>query len=84
MNAKHPGVELKSRLKREKITPYRVAIDCGLQPGHVARVCRQAIGITPELSVQLGRYLGDPLDYWAKRQIEFDVARAAHAKGIAP
>jgi addiction module HigA family antidote len=71
----HPGIQLAERLKEyDGLTAYRLSKDCAISITHGAKICRGEASITVPISVRLGRYFGDPPDYWAGLQLAYDVA----------
>lgn len=79
---RHPGFVLAERIsKHEGLTVYRVSKDCGISITHGAKICRGGASITVPISLRLGRYFGDPPDFWARLQLEYDIAETERQRG---
>ena len=71
----HPGAELKRRLTKHKVSPYRASRDLDIDPMRINRLLKQGpLGITPDTAMRLGIYFGTGAWYWMELQARYDLA----------
>jgi addiction module HigA family antidote len=73
----HPGNILKlDYLPRMGVTEYRLAKLLGITQTHLAELLQGKRGVTANLSLRLGRVLGQPPIYWLNLQNHYDLLKA--------
>ena len=73
----HPGNILKlDYLPRMHITEYRLARILGITQTHLAEFLAGKRNVTANLSLRLGKVLGQPPDYWLNLQNRHDLLKA--------
>ena len=78
----HPGEILAEKFLRPLgLTPYRVAVDCGLRPPRFYEIVRGQRAITADTALRLGRYFGTSPQFWLNLQTAYDLAVAEDALG---
>jgi addiction module HigA family antidote len=78
----HPGEILAEKfLTPLGMTPYRVAVDCGLRPPRFYEIVRGHRGITADTALRLGRYFGTSAQFWMNLQTAYDLAVAEDTLG---
>ena len=71
----HPGHELWADwLEPLDLTVGKAAAALGVTRKTLSAIVNGAQAITPQMSVRLGKALGTAPDYWAAKQLEYDMA----------
>jgi antitoxin HigA-1 len=77
--AKHPGAALWDVLEPLGLTVGQLADALGVTRKTLSAIINGRQGITPAMSVRLGKALGDEPEAWALRQLAFDMASVDRA-----
>jgi antitoxin HigA-1 len=73
-----PGAVLRERfLEPLGLTSGQVARAIGVLPDAVLRLSQEEMRLSAKMAVRLGRYFGTSAEYWAKLQMQHDLAVAA-------
>jgi antitoxin HigA-1 len=79
--AAHPGRLLKRELAARTLSANRLALDLGVPSGRITDILNGRRSITADTAVRLGRYFGNPPQFWLDLQSQFDIARIVRARG---
>ena len=78
----HPGEILAAKfLTPLGLTPYRVAVDCGIRPPRFYEIVRGKRNLTADTALRLGRYFGTSAQFWMNLQGAYELAQAEDALG---
>ncbi|MDR1469978.1 MAG: HigA family addiction module antidote protein [Spirochaetaceae bacterium] len=79
VSTKSPGVVVVEALKKLGASPEKLSEAAGIPVAKINAVINKGDLITPELSVRLGRALGEKDGYFAELQLRSDISAAAKA-----
>src|SRR5580658_5808233 len=72
--AAHPGRLLKRELVARGLSANRLALDLGVPSGRITDILNGRRSITADIAVRLGRYFGNPAQFWLDLQSQYDIA----------
>src|SRR5690349_331650 len=76
----HPGEILREEfLLPMELTPYAVALACGVPRTRIERLSREETPITADTALRLGKYFGTTPSFWMNLQARYDLEIAEHA-----
>ena len=76
----HPGEMLREEfLKPLGLSPYRVAMACGVPRTRIERIAREELGITADTALRLGKFFGTTAGFWINLQKRYDLETAEQA-----
>jgi antitoxin HigA-1 len=76
-NPIHPGeILLEEYLKPLRLSQNVVARSLGITPKTVSEIVLGKRGISPEMSIRLGKFFGQSPRFWLNLQSEYDFRRA--------
>ena len=77
-----PGEILKYEfLEPMNITPYRLAMNTGMQPIAVSEIIEGKRSVTPETALKLGAFFEMEAEFWMNLQRHFELEKARDAVG---
>ena len=79
----HPGAILTAELVELGLSPYEFDAALALPAGATATLLEQRRGVTAELALRLGRYLGTTPEFWTDIQNAYDLHVAERKQGTA-
>jgi addiction module HigA family antidote len=81
----HPGRLLKRELKARGLSANRLALDIGVPSGRITDILNGRRSISADTAVRLGRYFGNPPQFWIDLQGQHDIAvvEREHGREIA-
>ncbi len=77
----HPGRLLKRELKARGLSANRLALDIGVPSGRITDIINARRSITADTAVRLGRYFGNPAQFWIDLQGQYDIAVVERDRG---
>ncbi len=77
----HPGRLLKRELEARRLSANRLALDIGVPSGRITDILNGRRGISADTAVRLGRYFGDPPQFWLGLQSQYDIAVVERQRG---
>ena len=78
----HPGEILKEEFLRPmKLSGYALAKALGVKPQSVNDVVLKKRGISADMAVRLGRFLGTSPEFWMNLQSAYELAKVKSALG---
>ncbi|MDC7790010.1 HigA family addiction module antitoxin [Rhodoplanes sp. TEM] len=72
--AVHPGRLLKRELVARGISANRLALDLGVPSGRITDILNERRSISADTAVRLGRWFGNPPQFWLDLQGQYDIA----------
>jgi addiction module HigA family antidote len=81
----HPGRLLKRELAARGLSANRLALDLGVPSGRITDILNGRRAISADTAVRLGRYFGNPAQFWIDLQGQYDIAvvEREHGREIA-
>ena len=77
----HPGeILLEEYLKPFKLSQNRLARSLRITPKTISEIVLGKRGISPEMSIRLGKFFGQSPRFWLNLQTEYDFRRALRAE----
>jgi len=84
----HPGGILKSKLRDQRIPFFELADRIDYDENIIKDVIDGKLPISPRLSIKLAKFFKDPIDYWLKLQINYELGlvsfESSYAKKLMP
>src|SRR3984885_9959892 len=80
--AVHPGRLLRRELGARALSANRLALDLGVPSGRITDILNSRRSITADTAVRLGRYFGNPAQFWLDLQSQFDIAVVEREQGV--
>src|ERR1043166_1436157 len=77
----HPGRLLRRELDARALSANRLALDLGVPSGRVTDILNGRRGITADTAVRLGRYFGNPAQFWLDLQSQYEIALVERERG---
>ena len=77
----HPGRLLKRELTARSLSANRLSLDLGVPSGRITDILNGRRAITADTAVRLGRYFGNPAQFWINLQSQYDIAVVEREKG---
>ena len=77
----HPGRLLRRELDARALSANRLALDLGVPSGRVTDILNGRRGITADTAVRLGRYFGNPAQFWLDLQSQYEIALVEREHG---
>ncbi len=79
--AVHPGRLLKRELTARGLSASRLALDLGVPSGRITDILNGRRSITADTALRLGRYFGNPAQFWLDLQSQYDIAVTERERG---
>ena len=77
----HPGRLLWREIAARQLSASRLALDLGVPSGRITDILNGRRSITADTAVRLGRYFGNPAQFWLDLQGQFDIATIERERG---
>lgn len=78
----HPGEVLREEFMVPLgLTAYAIAKACGIPRTRIERIAAEAVGISGDTAIRLGRVFDTTPEFWMNLQQRFELERAALALG---
>jgi antitoxin HigA-1 len=82
-NPPHPGIILREEvLKPLKLSVTKAALMLGISRKVLSDIINEKAGISPAMSLKLGKSLGSSPDFWLKLQSAYDLWRAKQSTNL--
>lgn len=73
----HPGEMLREEfLKPLRLSPGRVARECGIPRTRIERIAAEKVGITGDSALRLARFFGTSPEFWMNLQSRYEIETA--------
>ena len=77
----HPGRLLGCELEARGLSANRLALDLGVPFGRITDILNGRRGVTAEVALRLGRFLGNGPQFWLELQSQHDLAVVKGERG---
>jgi len=77
----HPGRLLRRELDARALSANRLALDLGVPSGRITDILNGRRAISADTAVRLGRYFGNPAQFWLDLQSQYEIALVEREHG---
>ena len=77
----HPGRLLRRELQAIGLSASRLALELGVPSGRITDILNGRRAISADTAVRLGRYFGNPAQFWVDLQSQYEIAIVERDEG---
>jgi addiction module HigA family antidote len=77
----HPGRILAREMKARKLSSLALALKLRVPANRISEIVGGKRGITPETALRLGRFFRTGSEFWARLQVNYELAKAERELG---
>jgi antitoxin HigA-1 len=78
----HPGETLAEELEARGLTAHALALKLRVPANRISEIVAGRRSISAETALRLGRYFGNPAEFWMRLQAAYDLAVAEREVGM--
>jgi len=77
----HPGRILAKEMKARDLSSLALALKLRVPANRISEIVNGKRGITPETALRLGRFFRTGSEFWARLQVNYELAKAEQELG---
>ena len=81
--SREPGAVLLEFIGKYRLNPSRLAAAVKLSQSTIRQITLSKMKITVPVALRLARFFGNPVEFWTKLQMDYDLERAGKDKKLA-
>ncbi|MDR0473150.1 MAG: HigA family addiction module antidote protein [Treponema sp.] len=81
--AKEPGIVLRSFIEKYHLNPSQLAAAVKLSQSTIRQITLSKMKISVPVALRFAKFFGNPVEFWTKLQMDYDLEQAAKDKSLA-
>ena len=83
ITVKEPGVVLRSFIDEYQLNPSRLAVAVKLSQSTIRQITLSKMKISVPVALRFAKFFGNPVEFWTKLQMDYDLEQADKDKKLA-